>query len=153
MLIERYRGDRAALLPLFALADDSPAQIAFYIGSGEVLVARVGDTVVGHAQVLDAPDGFELKNIAVMEDWQGSGIGRALIEASIAHCRARGGGTLTVSTATADIGNLRFYQRRGFRMARIVRDAFGPATGYQERLTIDGIPLRDQVFLELDLDA
>lgn len=153
MLIERYDGDRAALLTLFAMADDSPAQIDAYIGSGEVWVARVGDAIVGHAQVLEAPDGFELKSIAVTEDRQGAGIGRALIEACIAQCRARGGGTLTVSTATADIGNLRFYQRLGFRMTRIVRDAFGPATGYPEGLMIDGIALRDQVVLDFDLGA
>jgi len=56
-----------------------------------------------------------------------------------------------VATAAADIGNLRFYQRQGFRMSRIVRDAFTRSNGYQEGATIDGIPLRDQVFLELEL--
>jgi hypothetical protein len=33
-------------------------------------------------------------------------------------------------------------------MYRIVRDAFGPSTGYTEGAPVDGIPLRDQVFLE-----
>jgi hypothetical protein len=55
---------------------------------------------------------------------------------------------LFVSTATADIGNLRFYQRQGFRMYRIVQDAFTPENGYAAGVLIDGIPLRDQVFLE-----
>jgi ribosomal protein S18 acetylase RimI-like enzyme len=153
VLIERYDGDRAALLPLFALADDSPAQIASYIGSGEVLVARDGEAMLGHAQIIGTVGGFELKSIAVAESRQRAGIGRALVEAAIARCRAQGGAFLTVSTATADIGNLRFYQRLGFRMTRIVRDAFGLATGYPEGLTIDGIVLRDQVFLEFDLRA
>jgi ribosomal protein S18 acetylase RimI-like enzyme len=153
VLIEVYGGDRAVLLPLFALADDSPAQVASYIDSGDVLIARDGEAIAGHAQILGNPDGFELKSIAVAEDRQDAGIGHALIEAVIAHCRASAGTTLTVSTATADIGNLRFYQRLGFRMTRIARDAFGPATGYPEGLMIDGIPLRDQVFLELDLGA
>jgi hypothetical protein len=57
---------------------------------------------------------------------------------------------LIVSTAAA-VGTLRFYQRRGFRMYRVVQDALGPSTGYPVGLLIDGIPLRDQVFLELAL--
>jgi len=72
------------------------------------------------------------------------------VEAAIARCRQRNGCKLIVSTAASDTGNLRFYQRQGFRMYRIVRDAFGPATGYAAGTLVDGIPLRDQVFLELD---
>lgn len=134
-------------MPLFALADDSANQIAGYIGLGQVLVAREGDAIVGHAQLI----GDELKSVAVAEDRQRLGVGKALVEAVIAQCREAGALRLTVSTATADIGNLRFYQRLGFRMTRIVRDAFGPVSGYPEGLMIDGIPLRDQVFLEFDL--
>ena len=89
--------------------------------------------------------------MAVIEARQGQGIGRALVEAAIARCRQRNARKLIVSTAAAATGNLRFYQRQGFRMHRIVRDAFGPATGYATGTLVDGIPLRDQVFLELDL--
>lgn len=155
MHIETYQADRSALLPLFTLADDSPAQIAGYIALGEVLVAREGDAIIGHAQVIetDAPGVFELKSMAVSEARQGEGIGRALVEAAVALCRERGGRRLIVSTAAAGTGTLRFYQRQGFRMERIVRDAFGPATGYAEGLLVDGIPLRDQVFLDRDLQG
>ena len=57
-----------------------------------------------------------------------------------------------LATATADIGNLRFYQRCGFRMDRVVRDAFTPETGYPEPIEIDGIPLRDRVWLDLSIE-
>jgi hypothetical protein len=40
MRIERHGAGRTALLPLFALADDSPAQVATYIALGEVFVAQ-----------------------------------------------------------------------------------------------------------------
>ena len=39
----------------------------------------------------------------------------------------------------ADIDNLRFYQRRGFRAASIMQDAFTPEGGYQSALEVDGI--------------
>jgi RimJ/RimL family protein N-acetyltransferase len=52
------------------------------------------------------------------------------------------------ATATADIRNLRFYQRLGFRMDRIERDAFSVARGYPV-LEMEGIPLRDRVWLSI----
>jgi hypothetical protein len=51
----------------------------------------------------------------------------------------------------ADVGILRFYQRLGFRLLSIERDAFTPATGYPDAIVIDGIPLRDRVWLSQDL--
>jgi GNAT superfamily N-acetyltransferase len=153
MHIEDYGGDRRQLLELFVLADDSPAQIANYVGLGDVLIARDGCAIVGHLQMIETDDAavFELKSMAVIEARQRQGIGRRLVEAAIARCRQRSGRKLIVSTAAAATGNMRFYQRQGFRMCRIVRDAFGPATGYATGTLVDGIPLRDQVFLELDL--
>ena len=52
--------------------------------------------------------------------------------------------SLVVATAAADIGNLRFYQRQGFRMRAIERDAVVPGTGYPAGIVIDGIELRDR---------
>ncbi len=153
MKIEPYLADRSALLPLFELADDSHSQIAGYIALGEIFVAREDETVLGHVQIVETGDAgvVELKSMAVIAARQGEGIGRSLFEAAVAHCRDHGRQRLIVSTATADIANLRFYQRQGFRMYRIVRDAFSPSNGYAAGTIIEGIPLRDQVFLERDL--
>jgi hypothetical protein len=60
---------------------------------------------------------------------------------------------ILVATAAADIGNLRFYQRQGFRMRSVERDAFTPATGYPPGLFIDGIELRDRVWLDRAVHA
>lgn len=154
MHYELHTGRRGALRPLFALADDSARQIDTYIGLGDVLVARDADRIVGHLQLLAtaAAGVFELRSMAVDEARQREGIGRGLVAAAIARCRARDGRRLVVATAAADTGNLRFYQRQGFRMVRVVRDAFGPSTGYAPGTLVDGIPLRDRVDLELELD-
>ena len=148
--IESYHTDRNALLPLFELADDSLVQVRAYMALGNVLIARDGDMIVGYLQIIDtdAAGTLEIKSMAVRETYQGRGIGRRLVEAAVIHCRNHNVHRLIVSTATADIGNLGFYQRQGFRMYRIVQDAFGPSSGYPEGALIDGIPLRDQVFLE-----
>jgi GNAT superfamily N-acetyltransferase len=148
--VEPYTGDREALRPLFRLAEDSPAALDSYLHDGRVLVAVTGAGIVGHLQVVETgdPDRIELKNMAVRQDLQGRGIGRRLVEAAAAAAAATGASELVVATAAADIGNLRFYQRQGFRMRSIERDAFTPAAGYPPGLSADGIAVRDRVWLD-----
>jgi GNAT superfamily N-acetyltransferase len=151
MLIDLYADDRAALLPLFRLADDSEQQIAAYRDEGAIYVAREGDDLIGNVQIVATGqlDTLEINTIAVAENRQGQGIGGRLVKAAIDHCRQTGANRLTVATATAGIANLRFYQLAGFRFHTIVRDAFGPDKGYPPDIIIDGIPLRDQIVLDM----
>jgi ribosomal protein S18 acetylase RimI-like enzyme len=109
-----------------------------------------GTEVIGHLQLTDTDDPrqTEIKNMAVRETFQGQGVGRRLAQAAVGLIAAEGVTTLLVATAAADIGNLRFYQRQGFRMRSIERDAFTAATGYPPGLRIDGIELRDRVWLD-----
>jgi predicted N-acetyltransferase YhbS len=150
--VDSHTGPREELRPLFELAEDSRQELDGYIGEGRVLVARDGDRVVGHLQLTerDRPEELEVKNMAVEESHQGRGIGRALMEAAIAVATGEGRSVLLVSTAAADTGNLRFYQRLGFRMRSIDRDAFTAATGH-DGIVIDGIELRDRVWLDRPL--
>ena len=145
--VEPHTGPRDELRALFAEAEDSAQQLDAYLEAGDVLVARDGDGVVGHLQLVDG----EIKNMAVDPAHRGRGIGRALIEAAVARARAERRRTLVVATAAADVGNLRFYQRAGFRLRSVERDAFSPATGYAPDTLIDGVELRDRVWLDRDL--
>lgn len=151
--IEQHHGERGQLRGLFELAEDSPAQLDSYLGDGRVLVAIEGDKIVGHLQLIAAgrADHAEIRNMAVRESHQRLGIGRALIAAAVAMARAEGRARLIVATAAADIGNLGFYQHAGFRMSRVERDAFTAAMGYDPPPVIDGIELRDRVWLDLSL--
>jgi hypothetical protein len=65
-------------------------------------------------------------------------------------CREEHRSTLLVATAAADTRVLRFYQLLGFRLLRVERDVFTPEAGYPE-VTVDGIALRDRVWLSLTL--
>jgi GNAT superfamily N-acetyltransferase len=148
--IEIYHGSRDSLRPLFELAEDSAAELDAYIDVGRVLVATSDGEIIGHLQLTGTGDSrqAEIKNMAVRESRQGQGIGRRLIQAAIDLAAAESVTTILVATAAADIGNLRFYQRQGFRMRSVERDAFTPATGYPLGLLIDGIELRDRVWLD-----
>ena len=157
--IESYGGPRDSLRPLFELAEDSAAELDSYIDAGRVLVATSDGEVVGHLQLTGTGDArqAEIKNMAVREALQGRGVGRRLVQAAVDLAAAEGVRVILVATATAtataDIGNLRFYQRQGFRMRSVERDAFTPATGYPPGLLIDGIELRDRVWLDRAIQA
>jgi GNAT superfamily N-acetyltransferase len=148
--VDRYAGPRSALRNLFALAEDSAAALDEYVEDGRVLVAVAGERIVGHLQLTDTerPGEAEIKNMAVLEQHQGQGVGRRLVAAALELAHAESRSRLVVATAAADIGNLRFYQRMGFRMHSVERDAFTPATGYPAGLLVDGIELRDRVWLD-----
>ena len=151
--ISEYTGDRSPLRSLFESAEDSVTQLEGYIDAGRVLAARRGELIVGHLQLLPTPrDGVvELKNMAVVPRLRGTGIGRALVAAALAQSRTEERRRAVVATAAADIGNLRFYQRCGFRFDSVERDAFTPETGYPDPVVIDGIPLLDRIWLSQDL--
>ena len=110
----------------------------------------MGGDIVGHALMIegDAPATWELKSLAVLEARRHAGVGRLLVEAGLAHARGQGALSVVVATATADTGLLRFYQRLGFRMTRIERDAFTPDAGYPPDLFADGIRILDRVWLD-----
>jgi GNAT superfamily N-acetyltransferase len=146
--IEWYEGPRRALRELFELAEDSPQQLDRYIEDGRVLVARdSAGEIVGHLQLMAGTRAgvFEIKNLAVRPDRQGRGIGRRLVAHALDVCRREGAAAVEVATAVADIDNVRFYQRCGFRAASIERDTFTEAQGYPRDLVAEGIPVRDGI--------
>ena len=51
--VELHTGPRGELRRLFAMAEDSTAQLDSYLDAGQVLVAVAGDRVVGHLQLVD----------------------------------------------------------------------------------------------------
>jgi GNAT superfamily N-acetyltransferase/catechol 2,3-dioxygenase-like lactoylglutathione lyase family enzyme len=152
--IDWFKGSRAALADLFALADHSPAQVRSYRDLGRVLVARDGPTVIGHLQLItdERTNEAEVKSMAVREDRHGAGVGRMLLKRAVAICCEENRATLLVATAAADTRVLRFYQLLGFRLLRVERDVFTSKAGYPQ-IDVDGVPLRDQVWLSLNLQS
>jgi ribosomal protein S18 acetylase RimI-like enzyme len=150
--IRLHEGSRDVLHALFAEADDSKRQIASYRELGEILVAVIKGAIVGHAQLVESgePGTFEVKSLAVDARHRSRGIGAALIQEACAHCTRHGGRRLVVATAAASIAALKFYQRQGFRIHHVIRDFYAPERGYRS-LELNGIPLRDEVILDLDL--
>jgi GNAT superfamily N-acetyltransferase len=150
-----HHGVRRPLRDLFELAEDSPEQLDAHIDLGRVLMAVASTAeIIGHVQLVPTARAgvVQLKSLAVRDAFRRRGVGRALIEEALAVCRGEGADAVTVTTAAADIGNLRFYQRCGFRLTSVEPDAFTEARGYPPGACVDGIPLRDAVWFTITLD-
>ena len=78
------------------------------------------------------------------------GIGTVLIEAVRAEARRRGCHRVTLTTTNDNIGALRFYQRRGFRLAAVRPGAVDRSRLRKPEIPLTGdfgIPLRDEIDL------
>ena len=150
--IELHTGSRRSLRRLFRLAEDSEPELDPYIELGDVFVARTCTAIVGYIQVITG-ETSTIASVAVVNTKRRQGIGTALIRARLNWLFSAGAERVLVGTAAADIGNLRLYQRLGFRLLRVERDAFTVDRGYSPDLKVDGIPIRDRVWLSVEAPA
>ncbi len=83
------------------------------------------------------------------------GIGDALVEAVCAAARRAGCRRIVVTTTNDNLNALRFYQKRGFRLARLYPGAVDASRRIKPSIPAIGefgIPLRDEIELEKDLE-
>jgi len=145
--------ERNAYLPLLMLADDSEEQVRAYYQTGELFAYddQVGNSLGMVLVTRNAADEVELKAVAVDAPLQGRGIGRQMVKAVLEELRRAGVRRVIVGTGNSGIGPLAFYQKVGFRLLCIERDFFGVARGYRSGIVENGIPLRDMVWMDLEL--
>jgi predicted GNAT family N-acyltransferase len=91
--------------------DFTPEQLAaeaaqFHLGAWD------GDRLVGCLALrLDEPGIFRMRQVAVVPDAQGTGVGRALVAESEAEARRRGGTSMTLNARDTAVA---FYARLGY---------------------------------------
>jgi N-acetylglutamate synthase-like GNAT family acetyltransferase len=85
---------------------------------------------------------------------QGKGIGTRLLDRTIEEARAQGCQRLFLITTNDNLHALGFYQKRGFETVSIYRGAVNESRKIKPGILligIDGIPLRDEIELEIKL--
>jgi ribosomal protein S18 acetylase RimI-like enzyme len=145
--------ERDAYLSLFHLADDSADQVLSYYQTGTLFALDGPDgRPVGIVLAIGETDeSVELKAVAIDESLHGQGLGTYMLLAVLDQLRARGVRRVVVGTSSSSVGQLAYYQKAGFRLARIERDFFTPERGYPDGLVENGIPVRDMVWMDQQL--
>ena len=92
------------------------------------LVARLGDTVVGHAGILWVVDEVHVTTVAVHPDCEGRGIATRLVVELLESARGTGAVAATLEVRAAHPRTQRLYGRLGFRPAGVRRDYYSDPT-------------------------
>ena len=78
-------------------------------------VAEIDGQIVGYQLSTPTASGAHLARLAVRPEWQGRGVGAALVADMIQRCRQQGAQDLTVNTQDTNAASLAIYQRLGYR--------------------------------------
>jgi ribosomal protein S18 acetylase RimI-like enzyme len=119
---------------------------SFDVLSCENVVARADGRFAGVISL--AGDGGDLGVVllSVYPDFQGRGVGSALIEAAVTRAAERGLPAVKTAVSNDDIPLFSFYQRHGFVIDGVARGVLADRYGSAEP-GFSGIPVRDEIRL------
>jgi ribosomal-protein-alanine N-acetyltransferase len=106
----------------------------------EMVVAVVGDVVIGYAAFWCVVDQGELGNVAVSAQWRGRGLGARLVEEVVGRAARRGIVEVFLEVRPTNTVARRLYERLGFV-------AVGRRRNYYQRPVEDALVLRRPVRL------
>ena len=130
------------------------------VGRGEVWVpadlpgfaALEGEGCVGLVTYKVDGNACEIVTIDALEE--GRGIGTALLDAVVGTAREAGCARVQLLTTNNNLRALAFYQKRGFRLVRLVPGAIDEERSLKPSIPLvdaAGLPIRDELHLELEL--
>lgn len=116
-------------------------------------IACAQDAIAGLVTLLDEAAQCEIVTLDAVAT--GTGLGSALVECAAERARRLGLPRLLTRTTNDNLDALRFYQRRGFRLHRLVAGAIDLERETDPSIPTlgrHGIPLRDEISLVRPLD-
>jgi ribosomal protein S18 acetylase RimI-like enzyme len=133
-------------MPLLLDADESEPVVRAYLDDGELLEIVVAGQPVGVA-LITSPEhaAIEIKNIAIVREHRGRGIGRAAIGCLADRAKGRGADRLLVGTADSSGRTIAFYRSCGFREVGRIAGFFD---AYPEPVVEDGVQAHDMIRFE-----
>ena len=142
MLVE-ITGERDSYLPYLLLADEDEEVVHNYMNDGELYAIHCGEHLAGVALLIEQSETtMELKNMAVVPECQGRGVGKLALQMISESSQAKGYAQVVASTANSSIDNIAFYQKAGFRMEKIQKDFF---SSYSVPIYENGIRAVDMI--------
>lgn len=145
--MEIRRINEAYPMDLLLLADPSEELIKQYVERGKCYIGEENGQIVGVFVLLSTrPETVELVNIAVVEQHQGKGFGKALVMDAVNKAKEQGYKVMEVGTGNSSIEQLALYQKCGFRITGVDIDFF--TIHYEEKVIENGIPCVDMIRLK-----
>lgn len=145
VIIKEIHTDKKRFLPLLLLGDEQEDMIDRYLPYSMMFVLYDGAVAIGECVVQDLGKGIvEIKNIAVMPEYQHRGYGRMMIDFVESRFRITHS-VLQVGTGDSPL-TIPFYEKCGFIRTRIIKNFF--TDNYDHPIYEDGIRLVDMIYLQ-----
>ncbi|KSU58379.1 hypothetical protein AS034_20110 [[Bacillus] enclensis] len=117
-------------------------------------ILNTEDQIIGLITYVICNNECEIISLDSLEE--GKGIGTILVQEVERAAHHHKCGRVTLVTTNDNLLALRFYQKRGFHLVKIHRNAVGRAREIKPEIPLigsDGIPLRDEIELEKRLES
>ena len=122
------------------------------LGSADGFCACNGDEIIGLITWRQLGEGIEILSLDSLHE--AHGIGTILLNEVIREAKENGAKIIRLITTNDNLPALRFYQKRGFDMIRIYRNALDQARKIKPEIPLigmNGIPLKHEIELEMTL--
>lgn len=147
MKIYEVSENKKKYMELLLLADEQENMIERYLGKGRMYVLE-DNGIKGECVVTEEDNEIlEIKNLAVVPKYQGSGYGKALIEFIEETYRGKYA-ILQVGTGDSPL-TIPFYEKCGFVRSHCVKNFF--ADNYEHPIYEGGVQLKDMIYLRKQL--
>lgn len=113
-------------------------------------IANVKKRIAGFISFAESGDNIIIVALGILPQYQGSGIGRSLVEKVEAEAERTGKRKLLVSTSNDDLPALAFYQTLGFQICEAIPNVLAEKHGGTSK-GIGGLPVRDELRLQKGL--
>lgn len=144
--IRKLGHSEKAPMDLLFRADPSIDMIEKYLYSGECYVAESeGETVGVFVLMANTVHEIELKNISIVEQYQGQGIGKEIIKYVIRISKLEGYESLIVKTADTSLDTINYYKKLKFEEYFVVKGHF--IKYYDQPIIENGKQAQDQIVL------
>ena len=149
-VIRQLSKDEKIPYDLLLLADETIEAINKYIFDSDIFILEQENRIIA-VYVFQAinKNEIEIKNIAVIIDCQGQGIGKLLLNDAAHRARERGFKTIIIGTGDAATEQLYLYQKEGFEVFDIKKNFF--IDNYPEPVYEKGIQLKHMIMLKKEL--
>ncbi len=120
------------------------------MGNADGYYACEGNDIIGLITYRIA--GKEMEILSLDSFRESRGIGTGLLDTVVAKARENGIHRILLITTNDNLAALRFYQKRGFDMCRLCRNALDQARKIKPDIPLtgmDGIPLKHEIELEM----
>lgn len=150
MIIRKLEQEESPPIELLLTADPSERLVKEYLKTGICYIAEEKNQWIGVYVLLPIKEeSIELINLAVVEIYQGKGLGKKLVMHAVKEAKKLGYKVIEVGTGNSSIGQLALYQKCGFRINRIDKDFF--LINYEEEIYENGIQCVDMIRLIQDI--